>query len=710
MTSPDKASSAKAFRRKGRTTGRWGAPALGAAALLVVGGLVVYGLIHDRTRLIDTAVEALDGESGMYESYLRRAVAGWDETLLALGDRLRAGASPEILLPLATALTDRSPLVDGISLAAAGRATGAGKAPECPPGDAGLTLRLAGGSVSGDGVLAMCRSFGGGVVVGATFDARRMATALAGVKENWASTLETALSDGRMLFALPPDASQAGGSQAGGASLAPAGRLLHERGEALSARTSLVPDEIGRRWLISERQVTGYPLLARAYAPIDRTMNDWRRRVAYGALLAGLASVFFIGGVVVLARNAALRERLLDRLAESEAEATAIFNRAFQFIVLLDLDGRILRLNDTTQQAFGVTSADVVGRLIWETVWRDMVADGEAAEIRLKTAVGEAGQGGTARYESRLRRGGGDFGVFDVVVKPVRGADGMVREVLLEARDVTDIAQARETLERSERLAALGGLVAGIAHEVNTPVGVATTSASYLIREVQELRELVSAKKLTASRMQEFLGNAEEAAQLTLSNCDRAAQIITSFKQVAVDQTGGERRRFLLAEYIDEVLTSLRPRLKREPHVVEVDCPADLELVTDPGALSHGLTNLMVNALVHAFEPGQTGRIRIAARLLDDGDVKLVFSDDGKGIPPELHAQVFDPFFTTRRGAGGSGLGLHILHKAVTGALRGRLRLVSDQGKGTAFVMTFPRVLAHDVAEKIKSAGEQRGA
>lgn len=700
MTSPD-----QTFRRKGRTTGRWGAPALGAAALLVVNGLVIYGLIHDRARLIDTAVEALDGESGMYESYLRRAVAGWDETLLALGDRLRADVAPEVLLPLATALTERSPLVDGVRLAAGGSATGTGKAPECSTGDAGLTLRLGGGSASGDGVLAMCRSFGGGVAVGATFDAGRMATALAGVKENWASTLETALSDGRMLFTLSPDA-----AEAGGAPTAPVGRLLLDRGEALSARTSLVSDESGRRWLISERQVTGYPLLARAYAPIDRVMNDWRRRAAYGALSTGLASMFFIGGVVVLARNAALRERLLDRLAESEAEATAIFNRAFQFILLLDLDGRILRLNDTTQQAFGVRTADVVGRPIWETVWRDMVADCEASEIRLKTAVKEAAQGGTDRYESRLRRSGGDFGVFDVVVKPVRGADGMVREVLLEARDVTDIARARESLERSERLAALGGLVAGIAHEVNTPVGVATTSASYLIREVQELRALVSAKKLTASRMQEFLGNAEEAAQLTLSNCDRAAQIITSFKQVAVDQTGGERRRFLLAEYIDEVLTSLRPRLKREPHVVEVDCPADLELLTDPGALSHGLTNLMVNALVHAFEPGRKGCIRIVARLLDDGDVKLVFSDNGKGIPPELHDQVFDPFFTTRRGAGGSGLGLHILHKAVTGALRGRLRLLSDQGKGTAFVMTFPRVLAHDAAEKIKSADKQREA
>ena len=151
------------------------------------------------------------------------------------------------------------------------------------------------------------------------------------------------------------------------------------------------------------------------------------------------------------------------------------------------------------------------------------------------------------------------------------------------------------------------------------------------------------------------------------------------------------------------MLTSLRPRLNREPPEVEVDCSDDLELATDPGALSHGLTNLLVNALVHAFEPGRIGRITIKARLLDGDMVKLEFSDDGKGIPPELHEQVFDPFFTTRRGAGGSGLGLHILHTAVTVALRGQLRLVSEVGRGTTFVMTFPRVLESD------SPGENGG-
>lgn len=685
---------------------------MGVAALAVVNGLIGYGLIADRTRLVESEAAALDGESGMYEGFLRRAVAGWDETLLALGDRLRAGEDPAALASLAAALVARSPMTDGLSLSTGDRSAAVGVGLNCPPGPAGLRLRRAPADASGPasalGRLELCRSFGAGAPsVGAAFGLERLAASLENVKENWASTLEVALDDGERLFSLRPDAP---GGEDRPPEL-PAGRLLFERGEGLSARASLAPDEEGRQWLVSEHRVTGYSLTARVYMPFERVTADWRRRVAFGAALAGLASAFFVGGVVALTRQAASREKLLARLAESEAETRAIFHQTHQVVILLNLDGWLLQVNDTAIQTFGLAMASSQGRPLWRTEWLDIVAENAEIGDRLAAAVRAAALGSSSRFEARLRRGrNGDFLNFDVMVKPVRGADGHVREVLLEARDVTDMTQARESLMRSERLAALGGLVAGIAHEVNTPVGVATTSASYLAREVRQLRQEVTDRRLTASRMQEFLGNAEEAAQLTLANCDRAAQIIASFKQVAVDQIGGERRRFKLKCYIEEVLTSLRPRLKREPHKVEVDCPDDLELATDPGALSHGLTNLVVNALVHAFEPGRIGRITISARLLDGDLVKLVFSDDGRGISPELHEQVFDPFFTTRRGAGGSGLGLHILHTAVTVALRGELRLVSEVGKGTSFIMTFPRVLDSPVPAGGESAKGGAGA
>lgn len=678
-------------RRRARRSARWGAPLLAAAALAAVNALTAYSLVLDRERLVQAAVESLDGESGVYEGFLRRAVAGMDEILLALGDRLRAGEAPEALKPTAAALASRSPLAEGISLAARGDTASEGDAIRCAPDAAGLTLQVDGATPGGR--LTLCRTFGvgggagAGVTVAAAFGLSRLSHAMTGLKENWSSTLEGALADGRTLFVVPPS---------GAAPTAPVGGLRYDRGDGLTARSSSAPDGDGRLWLVSEHAVTGFPLALRVYSPFDRALTDWRRRATTIALTAGLASLFLIVCAVALARQAAARERLLDRLAESEAEATAIFDRTFHLMVLLELDGRIRRLNDVTRRAFGVASNDAIGRRIWETVWTELVVDRELAEFRLRAALEKAAGGGVARYETRVRRNPDDmeFAVFDVAVRPVLGADGAVRELLMEARDVTETTRARESLLRSERLAALGGLVAGIAHEVNTPVGVATTSASYLVREVEELRQLVAARKLTASRMQEFINNADEAARLTLSNCDRAAQIINSFKQVAVDQVGGERRRFALAEYLDEVLTSLRPRLKREPHKVEVDCPPDLVVETDPGALSHGLTNLLVNALVHAFAPGVVGAIRISARLQDGDMVKLTFSDNGRGIPAELHEQVFDPFFTTRRGSGGSGLGLHILHNAITVALRGQLRLVSEIGKGTTFVMTFPRVLS----------------
>lgn len=697
-------------RRRGRRTARWGALALAAAALVVVNALVVYSLALDRARVIDAAVDALDGESGVYESYVRRAVSGLDETMLALGDRLRAGAAPADLRPTAAALIGRSPLAEAITLYAGGRSASAGPPVVCTPGAAGLSLRFtpaaapeAGGATPPEtsgrgpavaGRLELCRGFGEtGAAVGAAFSLDRLAQAVTTLKENWSSTVEAVLIDGgaargggRSLFIAPPT---------GGAAAAPVGDLHYGEGAGLTARAFSAADAEGRLWLISEHLVTGRPLAIRVYAPLDRALNDWRRQATAVGLSAAAASLFLAACAAALSLQAAARERLMTRLAESEAEAMAIFDRTFHMILLLDLDGRIRRLNDVTRQAFGVTDEEVVGKRIWETVWADMVTDRAHAEQRLRVALDMAVDGGVARYETRVRRRDDEmeYIIFDVVVRPVTGAGGAVREVLLEARDVTETTRARESLLRSERLAALGGLVAGIAHEVNTPVGVATTSASYLVREVEELRLLVNDRRLTASRMQDFLNNAEEAARLTLSNCDRAAQIINSFKQVAVDQVGGERRRFQLAEYIDEVLISLRPRLRREPHKVETDCPADLIVETDPGALSHGLTNLVVNSLVHAFAPGVVGVIRISARLIEGDMVRLTYSDNGCGIPPELQEQVFDPFFTTRRGAGGSGLGLHILHNAATGALCGGLRLVSEPGRGATFILTFPRVL-----------------
>jgi PAS domain S-box-containing protein len=248
-------------------------------------------------------------------------------------------------------------------------------------------------------------------------------------------------------------------------------------------------------------------------------------------------------------------------------------------------------------------------------------------------------------------------------------------------------------LVQAEKLAALGGLVAGVAHEINTPVGVTLSAATHLEAETQKADRAYQAGELTEEGLTEYFATARQAAQLMTLNSQRAADLIQGFKQVAVDQTGGEQRVFDLSTYIDEVLLSLRPRLKKSRIEVTVDCPAELTLDSLPGALSQVLTNLIMNSLVHAFEANQLGHIHITASLENGDQVRIVYGDDGRGIPPELHAKVFEPFFTTRRSSGGSGLGLHIVHTIVTQSLKGSLTLVSHPGQGTEFTLRLPRTL-----------------
>jgi signal transduction histidine kinase len=158
-----------------------------------------------------------------------------------------------------------------------------------------------------------------------------------------------------------------------------------------------------------------------------------------------------------------------------------------------------------------------------------------------------------------------------------------------------------------------------------------------------------------------------------------------------VDQASDERRPFELGAYIEELLLSLAPRLRQEPHQISVGCPPGLMMDSYPGALSQILTNLLINSVVHAFPDGRAGNISIHVRILGDDQVELVFADDGKGVLPEHQDRLFDPFFTTNRAHGGSGLGLHIVYNLVTQSLRGTIRMQSESGQGTRFILTFPR-------------------
>lgn len=256
------------------------------------------------------------------------------------------------------------------------------------------------------------------------------------------------------------------------------------------------------------------------------------------------------------------------------------------------------------------------------------------------------------------------------------------------------LKEAQETLVQAEKLASLGALVGGVAHEINTPVGIALSCASHLADSTARIRRLFDADDVGIDDFQRYMDTAADTSGLILANCERAAALIRSFKQVAVDRTSAERRRFDLAAYIRETLASLGPRLRQAGHAVDIDCPPGLEVDGYPGALSQVLTNLVMNSVAHGYDDGRPGTLSIAVDQPAPGLVRLVYADDGKGIPEEYRNRVFDPFFTTKRGAGGTGLGLHIVYNLATGPLEGSLTLDSEPDKGARFTLTFPQVLA----------------
>ena len=256
---------------------------------------------------------------------------------------------------------------------------------------------------------------------------------------------------------------------------------------------------------------------------------------------------------------------------------------------------------------------------------------------------------------------------------------------------LTDLKAAQESLVQAEKLASLGALVGGVAHEINTPVGIALSCASHLADSTRDMRKLFEADDIGVDDFERFMATSMDTTALILSNCERAAELIRSFKQVAVDRTTSECRKFDLCSYIRETLASLGPHLRQAGHLVSIDCPGGVVMTSYPGALSQVISNFVMNSLVHGFAPDQTGEIRIQVDLPSPGQVRISYSDNGKGIPEENLGRIFDPFFTTRRGTGGSGLGLHIVYNLVTGPLAGTVTVESPSHGGTAFVVTIPQ-------------------
>ena len=253
------------------------------------------------------------------------------------------------------------------------------------------------------------------------------------------------------------------------------------------------------------------------------------------------------------------------------------------------------------------------------------------------------------------------------------------------------LRETQHHLVQSEKMAALGGLVAGVAHEINTPVGIGVTAASLLEEKTRKCAALFATQTMKRSDLEAYFRLALESSEMILSNLGRASDLIQRFKQVAVDQSCEEINTFRLKECLENHIMSLRPMLKKGAHSVQLQCHEDVVLKSYAGALGQIISILIMNSLLHGFEEIDEGAISVD--VVDQAnDIVLTYRDNGKGIQKEHLEHIFEPFFTTKRNHGGTGLGLHILYNLVTQTLGGRINMESDYGQGVVFRIQIPRV------------------
>lgn len=331
------------------------------------------------------------------------------------------------------------------------------------------------------------------------------------------------------------------------------------------------------------------------------------------------------------------------------------------------------------------------------------------------------------RVERSTEMQGSDYSLFQTTIMledRVRDRTRKLEAALRENEQITRALQStKERLEReyeeqkiliaklekttnqliqAEKLASLGSLVAGVAHELSTPLGNSLTVASTLKEMIANFSQQIEGNSLRRQTLLDFVSQSRDAALLIERNSQRAAELIRNFKQVAVDRTSMRRRSFDLRQTLAEIASTLQPQLKHTRHQLKIAVEPGIVLESYPGSLEQIITNLVSNSLQHGFEGISAGVIRITATVLDSDRIALNYSDNGVGMNDEVVRHAFDPFFTTKLGSGGSGLGLYIAYNLATAVLGGTIRLESTPGQGVRVDMMLPRV-----APRAKTAEEE---
>ncbi|NOY70668.1 MAG: AAA family ATPase [Deltaproteobacteria bacterium] len=420
----------------------------------------------------------------------------------------------------------------------------------------------------------------------------------------------------------------------------------------------------------------------------------------------------------VIATQAAIaleNAMLYDDLRRAELKVRTLIKTANEGFVELDNDAYITDVNPEMCAILGMSHSQLIGRNIMTTV------DQSNADI-FKSELVLRQEGKRSAYEITFDRPdnsrvhciikatplfeeGKQVGSFamvtDITERKVseekirrlnEELENRVKERTAELeRSLKNLIDAQKKLVEAEKMASLGGLVAGIAHEVNTPVGVSVTAASFLQEKTVEMANIDPKDPGFPGFFEKYMKAAVDSSSLILANLKRAADLVRSFKQVAVDQTAGQQRRFDLKGYLDEVLLSMHPKFKHTRHAVTVDCPEGIEINSYPGAIAQIITNLVMNSLIHGFDGVDKGEIHICAENVSD-NIRLIYRDNGRGMEADVAGRVFEPFFTTRRSGGGTGLGMHIVFNQVTQTLGGSIECKSVPGQGVEFTILIPVV------------------
>jgi PAS domain S-box-containing protein len=402
------------------------------------------------------------------------------------------------------------------------------------------------------------------------------------------------------------------------------------------------------------------------------------------------------------------QKRAEDAIAEGRRLLQQVIDTVPAVINVKDRDLHYVLMNRYMAGIFGIDPSEAIGRTTTDLMSRYGAAKTDENDQRvLKT------RDGLGFYEEEYMDSSGHVRQWLVNKLPLLDADGEIENIVTVALDIgerkrselemrkardsaeTALRNLRETqasLIEAEKLAALGRLVAGVAHEVNNPVGISLTVASALERKTSNFAAEVARGDLRRSSLNDFLATSRDASSQLVANLNRAAELIQSFKQVAADRNYSDQRSFDLADLTEQVVMSLRPGLRKHNLTLNVECQPNLIMNSYPGPYGQVLTNLFLNAVAHAFPDGRAGTIEIQARASGKDNVEIIFSDNGCGMSLDVRRRAFDPFFTTRRDQGGTGLGLHIVYSIVTNRLGGRLDLDSEPGSGTRIQILLPRV------------------